>query len=122
MIKIKRVYEPATRGDGRRFLVERLWPRGIRKEALNAEAWMKDVAPSGELRTWFGHRPDRWGAFRKRYWEELEEHPGTWEPLARAAGRGTVTLLYSARDTDHNGAVALRDFLTARPRAPRARS
>lgn len=114
MIKIKRVYDPPTRGDGRRFLVERLWPRGMRKEALNAEAWMKDVAPSGGLRKWFGHRPERWEAFRKRYWVELEERPDAWEPLARAGRRGTVTLLYSARDTVHNGAVALRDYLTRR--------
>lgn len=121
MIKIKRVYEPAARGDGRRFLVERLWPRGIRKEALHAEAWLKDVAPSGELRKWFGHRPERWVEFRKRYWDELDEQPATWEPLARAARRGTVTLLYSAHDTDHNGALALRGYLTGR-RATRARS
>jgi len=114
MIKIKRVYEPAARDDGRRFLVERLWPRGIRKEALNAEAWMKEVAPSGALRKWFGHRPERWEEFRKRYWIELDEHPAAWDPLARAAHRGPVTLLYSACDTDHNGAVALRDYLTRR--------
>jgi uncharacterized protein YeaO (DUF488 family) len=114
MIKIKRVYEPPARSDGRRFLVERLWPRGIRKEALNAEAWMKDVAPSGKLRKWFGHRPERWDEFRKRYWNELDDHPDAWQPLARAAGRGAVTLLYSARDTDRNSAVALRDYLARR--------
>jgi uncharacterized protein YeaO (DUF488 family) len=113
MIKIKRVYEPAARDDGRRFLVERLWPRGIRKEALNAEAWMKDVAPSGKLRKWFGHRPERWDEFRKRYWNELDRQPTAWESLAHAAHRGTVTLVYSARDTERNGAVALRDYLIA---------
>jgi uncharacterized protein YeaO (DUF488 family) len=114
MIKIKRVYEPAASSDGRRFLVERLWPRGIRKEALGAEAWMKDVAPSGKLRTWFGHRPERWEEFRKRYGAELDAHPDAWEPLADAARRGTVTLLYSAHDTEHNGALALRDYLAGR--------
>jgi uncharacterized protein YeaO (DUF488 family) len=121
VIRIKRVYEPKARADGRRVLVERLWPRGVPKEALAGVAWMKDVAPSTALRTWFAHRVEHWPGFRRRYEEELKERPGAWAPLATAATRGTVTLLYSARDRDHNGAVVLRDFLMRRARPRRAK-
>lgn len=114
MIRIKRTYEPSTRGDGRRILVERLWPRGMKKEALAADAWMKEVAPSTELRKWFDHRAERWEEFRRRYREELNANPGGWEPILDAGGRGTVTLLYSAHDVLHNGAVVLRDYLVER--------
>jgi uncharacterized protein YeaO (DUF488 family) len=114
MIHVKRTYDPPARGDGRRFLVERLWPRGMKKEALAMDAWMKDVAPSAALRTWFGHRPERWEQFRRRYWKELDAHPSAWKPLEEAAKRGPVTFLYSARDTEHNGAVALREYLIPR--------
>lgn len=114
MIQAKRVYEDAARGDGRRFLVERLWPRGMKKEALAAEAWLKDVAPSPALRQWYGHRVERWQEFRRRYRAELTEHPETWATLMSAARRGNVTLLYSAHDVDHNSALVLRDFLSAR--------
>lgn len=114
MIDIKRVYEARARGDGRRFLVERLWPRGVSKEALAAEAWMKDVAPSTKLRQWFAHRVERWEEFRRRYEEELDANPDAWQPLLDAARHGTVTLLYSAHDTDHNAALVLRDYLRAR--------
>ena len=126
MIRIKRAYEPPARGDGRRVLVERLWPRGMRKEALAADAWMKDVAPSTELRKWFDHRVERWEEFQRRYRKELNENSGAWEPILDAEGHGTVTLLYSAHDTLHNGAVVLRDYLTARqvgrPRRRKARA
>jgi uncharacterized protein YeaO (DUF488 family) len=125
MIRIKRTYEPRARGDGRRVLVERLWPRGLKKEALAADSWMKDVAPSTELRKWFDHRVERWAEFRRRYRKELNANPGAWEPILDAAGRGTVTLLYSAHDTRHNGAVVLRDYLTeevGRPRRRKARA
>ncbi len=126
MIRIKRTYEPRARGDGRRVLVERLWPRGMKKEALAADAWMKDVAPSTELRKWFDHRVERWEEFRRRYRKELNTNPGAWEPILDAAGRGTVTLLYSAHDTLHNGAVVLRDYLlerkVGRPRRRKARA
>lgn len=126
MIRIKRTYEPRVRGDGRRVLVERLWPRGMKKEALAADAWLKDVAPSTELRKWFDHRVERWEEFRRRYRKELNANPGAWKPLLHAGGRGTVTLLYSAHDTLHNGAVVLRDYLTARevgrPRRRKARA
>ena len=114
MIRIKRTYDSPARGDGRRILVDRLWPRGIKKEALAADSWMKDVAPSTALRNWFGHRAERWEEFRRRYRDELDANPSAWEPILEAGQRGTVTLLYSARDTLHNGALALRDYLTER--------
>lgn len=111
MIRIKRAYEPPARGDGRRVLVERLWPRGVAKAALALDDWCKDVAPSTELRQWFGHRPARWAGFQQRYGRELDAHPEAWAPLVQAAQRGTVTLVYGARDTEHNAAVALRNYL-----------
>ena len=111
MIRIKRTYEPAARGDGRRILVERLWPRGMKKESLEADAWMKEVAPSTELRKWFDHRVERWKKFRQRYRDELDANPGAWEPILDGARRGTVTLLYSAHDTVHNGAAVLCEYL-----------
>jgi uncharacterized protein YeaO (DUF488 family) len=120
MIRIKRTYEAPKRGDGRRILVERLWPRGMKKEALALDAWRKEVAPSTELRKWFGHRIERWEEFRRRYRHELDANPGGWEPILDPSRRGTVTLLYSAHDTLHNGAVVLRDYLaTKRAGLPR---
>lgn len=110
MIQIKRVYEPPARGDGTRFLVERLWPRGLKKTELDAKAWLKEVAPSTELRQWFGHAPDKWSAFKRKYYAELERGEA-WKPIAQAARRGNVTLLYSARDTEHNNAIALKAYL-----------
>jgi uncharacterized protein YeaO (DUF488 family) len=114
MIRIKRTYDPPARGDGRRVLVERLWPRGMKKEALALDEWRKEVAPSTELRKWFGHRVDRWPEFQRRYEEELDANPGAWEPLANLSRRGTVTLLYSAHDPLHNSAQVLRDHLSRR--------
>jgi uncharacterized protein YeaO (DUF488 family) len=111
MIKLKRVYEPASPDDGVRILVERLWPRGIKKDALKVDAWLKDVAPSDGLRRWFGHEPKKWNGFLDRYFAELDANPQTWESVAKAAGRGRVTLIYSSRDTEHNNAVALKDYL-----------
>ena len=111
MIRIKRTYEPPERRDGRRILVERLWPRGIKKEALVLDSWMKEVAPSTELRKWFNHRVERWDEFQRRYRDELDANPDVWGPILKAGKRGTVTLLYSAHDTEHNGALVLRDFL-----------
>lgn len=113
-IRIKRAYDPRARGDGRRILVERLWPRGMTKEALHLHAWTKDVAPSTELRKWFAHRVERWPEFRRRYLEELDAKPDAWKPILDAAKRGAVTLLYSAHDTEHNSAVVLRDYLQRR--------
>lgn len=110
-IHLKRAYEAPEAGDGQRLLVDGLWPRGLRKETLEAEAWLKALAPSTALRQWFGHDPARWDGFRARYFAELEANP---EALARLRGylvRGPVTLLYAARDEEHNNAVALRDYL-----------
>ena len=112
-IQIKRVYEPVSRRDGRRILVERLWPRGIKKEALALDDWMKEVAPSGALRKWFGHRPERWEEFQRRYRRELDDHPDAWGTILDASRRSTVTLLFSARDTSRNSAVVLREYLAA---------
>jgi uncharacterized protein YeaO (DUF488 family) len=114
MIKLKRAYEPASREDGRRFLVERLWPRGVKKTSLRLDGWLKDVAPSTELRQWFSHDPKKWSQFRQRYEAELERHPEAWKHILQAARRGTVTLVYSSHDSEHNNAVALRDYLTAK--------
>ncbi|HEY6475167.1 MAG TPA: DUF488 family protein [Polyangia bacterium] len=110
MIRIKRTYDPPDPADGLRFLVERLWPRGLKKDKLAAE-WVKEVAPSTALRLWFGHRVDRWEEFQRRYRAELDERPDVWRPLRQAGRRGTVTLLYSAHDVDHNSALVLRDYL-----------
>jgi uncharacterized protein YeaO (DUF488 family) len=121
MIRVKRTYDPPARGDGRRILVERLWPRGMQKEELAAHAWLKDVAPSTKLRKWFGHRVERWEEFRRRYRQELGANRAAWEPIVEASKNGTVTLLFSARDTLHNGALVLRDHLMkSRSRASRA--
>lgn len=111
MLKTKRVYEDAKASDGVRFLVERLWPRGIKKEELKMKAWLKDVSPSPELRKWFAHDPDKWQEFQKRYRAELKANPEAWKPILEAAKRGDVTLLYSARDTEHNSALVLKSFL-----------
>lgn len=116
MLVVKRVYEPAQRSDGARFLVERLWPRGVKKEALQLDGWLKDVAPSDALRRWFGHDPQKWKEFRRRYFTELERTPEAWQLLLEVARHGTVTLLYSARDLKHNNALALKDYLQAKLR------
>ena len=111
MLKVKRIYESTEVSDGVRFLVERLWPRGMKKEKLNMEAWLKDVAPSDSLRRWFEHDPLKWSEFQKRYRAELDDNPNTWEPILEAIERGNVTLLYSAHDTEHNNALVLKSFL-----------
>jgi uncharacterized protein YeaO (DUF488 family) len=113
MIALKRAYEKAAPEDGVRFLVERLWPRGIKKIDLRMDDWVKDVAPSDALRRWFAHDPKKWPAFRQRYFAELDSHPEVWEPIRSAARHGRVTLVYSAHDTEHNNAVALKEYLQA---------
>jgi uncharacterized protein YeaO (DUF488 family) len=113
MIKIKRVYDTGDDDDGTRFLVDRLWPRGIAKNALKADSWPKDVAPSTELRKWFGHDPAKWNEFRVRYFSELKANPDAWRPILDAGRQGPVTLLYGAKDQTHNNAVALCEFLKA---------
>lgn len=111
MIKLKRVYEPADSDDGRRFLVERLWPRGMKKESLLMEEWLKDVAPTTTLRQWFSHDLEKWELFRRRYEAELAAGTAAVETLLEAARTGTVTLLYSAHDQKHNSALVLKDYL-----------
>ena len=111
MIRVKRVYEPSAPNDGACFLVDRLWPRGMKREALQLDGWLKEVAPSDALRRWFGHDPKKWEEFRRRYLVELDGRPEAWRPILEAARRGNVTLLYGARDTEHNNAVALSDYL-----------
>ncbi len=114
MTQTKRVYEPPARSDGVRFLVERLWSRGLKKEDLDARAWLKDVAPSTELRKWFSHDPAKWNEFKKRYKAELDKEPNAWQPILDAAREGTVTLLYSSHDMEHNNAVALQEYLESK--------
>ena len=114
MIKTKRVYEPVSRADGTRLLVERMWPRGLSKRELHADAWLKEVGPSTELRKWFSHDPKKWRQFRTRYFRELDARPESWQPILSAARDGTVTLVYSSHDTRHNNAVALQEYLDAK--------
>ena len=110
-IKLKRAYEPAAEADGMRILVDRLWPRGVGKADAAVHRWMKDIAPSTELRQWFGHDPARWQEFCRRYREELQQHAAGLEEIRVLAHHGTVTLLYGAHDEEHNDAVVLRDVL-----------
>lgn len=109
----KRVYEPVAATDGQRVLVDRLWPRGLSKEAAALDAWLRELAPSSELRQWFQHDPSKWPEFRRRYFSELDAHPEALEPLLGLERPGTVTLLYSAKDEAHNNAVALTEYLQA---------
>ncbi len=111
MIFIKRAYDPPGEDDGQRILVDRLWPRGVKKESLKMDSWNKEVAPSDALRTWFGHDVDRWCEFNERYFAELDDMPAAWNPLLDAACRGNLTLLFAAKDTQHNNAVTLRAYL-----------
>lgn len=111
MIKLKRVYDTPDSEDGYRVLVERLWPRGISKERAKLNLWLKDIAPSPELRTWFGHDPAKWEEFRRRYWEELSANPAAVARVRELIPKGDVTFVYAARDTEHNAAVALKEFI-----------
>lgn len=113
-LKIKRVYDPPATGDGTRILVDRLWPRGLKKTEARIDEWLRDVAPSDALRRWFSHDPKRWEEFQRRCFAELDAKPDTWRPILERARDGTVTLLYAARDTECNNAVALRAYLEGR--------
>ncbi|QEM68334.1 DUF488 domain-containing protein [Geobacter sp. FeAm09] len=111
MLRLKRVYEPAETEDGRRILVDRLWPRGISRESARIDAWLKEIAPSDQLRRWFGHAPERWEEFRSRYREELREHAPLVEQLRNEAGDTTITLLFAAHDSERNNAVVLKQVI-----------
>jgi uncharacterized protein YeaO (DUF488 family) len=110
-IAVKRIYEPAGENDGYRVLVDRLWPRGVKKEDAALDEWAKEIAPSPTLRRWFNHEETRWEAFRHRYASELDDKATFWQPLATRAAHHRVTLLFGARDEDHNGAIALKTYL-----------
>jgi uncharacterized protein YeaO (DUF488 family) len=114
VIRLKRAYDSASKDDGTRFLVERLWPRGVSKAALHLDAWLKDVAPSTELRRWFSHDPSKWKEFQRRYFAELKANSMSVEPILEANRSGPVTLVYSSHDQEHNNAVALKAFLAGK--------
>lgn len=110
-LKLKRVYEPSDKNDGTRILVDRLWPRGMTKAKAGVDIWLKELAPSAELRKWFGHDPGKWTEFKKRYRAELEENDEQLAQLREEIKKGAVTLLYGAKDEEHNDAIALAEFL-----------
>lgn len=118
-VRLKRAYEPAASSDGYRVLIDRLWPRGVSRERADLDEWERELPPSTELREWFGHEPRRFEEFRRRYVEELREHRARLTDLRRRARDGTLTLVYSARDTEHNDAVVLAEVL--RRGLPRSR-
>jgi uncharacterized protein YeaO (DUF488 family) len=111
-VRLKRAYDEPAAADGTRVLVDRLWPRGVKKDTARIDLWAKELAPSTELRKWFGHDPARWTGFRRRYTAELRERESELADLRGLARRGPVTLVYAARDQEHNEAVILRDLLT----------
>ncbi|HTI49543.1 MAG TPA: DUF488 domain-containing protein [Planctomycetaceae bacterium] len=113
-IRLKRAYEPASATDGRRILVDRLWPRGVSKASARIDLWLKAVAPSTALRKWFGHVPSKWSAFRTRYFRELQQNPEAIAQLRDCVRAGTVTLVYGAKDQEHNEAVALKQYMESR--------
>jgi uncharacterized protein YeaO (DUF488 family) len=113
-VVIKRAYEPPGKSDGRRILVDRLWPRGVSKADAHLDQWIKEIAPSAELRTWFDHDPRRWDEFRQRYRDELAQHSDILTDLRRSAREGRITLVYSAKDEIHNDAVVLRNVILGR--------
>ena len=121
-ISIKRAYDPPSPEDGVRILVDRLWPRGVSKENLRLDMWLKDVAPSDALRQWFGHDPKRWTEFERRYSEQLKQNTAAWEPIAEAARKHHVTLIFGAKDTEHNNAVVLSHFLRTHHHGSKAKA
>lgn len=114
MLRLKRVYDPPSAEDGYRILIDRLWPRGLKREAADIDLWLKDIAPSHELRRWFGHDPERWEEFQSRYRKELAAQEPLWRELLARSRKGRVTLVYAAKDTRHNDAVALKFFLAGK--------
>jgi uncharacterized protein YeaO (DUF488 family) len=121
-VRLKRAYEPPEKTDGTRILVDRLWPRGVSKAEARLDEWIKDIAPSAELRTWFDHDPDRWDEFRRRYRAELSRNSERLKDLRRRAREGPITLVYSARDEIHNDAVVLRNVILGRANPKREHS
>jgi uncharacterized protein YeaO (DUF488 family) len=117
MIQIKRAYDSPAKKDGARFLVDHLWPRGLKKEEVKAKLWIKEVSPSNELRRWFGHEPEKWEEFQRRYFAELDQDPEVWLPLIEAARQGDITLVFGARDVEHNNAAALKAYLETQLKA-----
>src|SRR5512139_3319456 len=111
MIQVKRAYERPRAEDGKRFLVDRLWPRGVKKNDLRLAGWLRELAPSNALRKWFNHEPEKWTDFQKRYKAELSKHPQAWKTLREAAAEGNVTLVYAAKDPAHNNAVVLKQVI-----------
>ena len=116
-IRVKRIYESPEPADGYRLLVDRLWPRGVSKKSASLDAWMREVAPSSELRRWFGHDASRWREFKRRYGVELDIHQDLVAEILSLARERPVTLIYSARDSNHNQAVALEEYLSAKVKA-----
>lgn len=114
MILTKRAYDPPCVGDGLRILVDRLWPRGMKKEGLLLDDWIKDISPSDELRRWFAHEPAKWSQFVERYFKELDENKESWQTLLNKAKHHRLTLIYAAKDTEHNNAVALKQYLESK--------
>ena len=117
MLKIKRVYDPPSRDDGKRILIDRLWPRGLSKEEAHIDEWVKDVAPSTGLRKWFSHDPGKWGEFRKRFFVELGKAQQSVDSIIAAERKGTVTLLFGSKEERYNNAVALKEYLDSRMKA-----
>jgi uncharacterized protein YeaO (DUF488 family) len=118
-IRLKRAYAPAEPGDGFRILVDRLWPRGLAKKSSQIDLWLKDIAPSSELRKWFDHDPKRWRSFRSKYFREIDSNPGVLATLLEQVRKGPVTLLYAAREERYNDAVALNEYLSSRRKRSR---
>jgi uncharacterized protein YeaO (DUF488 family) len=114
MIRVERVYERVKHKGGKRLLVDRLWPRGVKKSELRYDDWLKDVAPSDSLRVWFKHDPNKWNEFKVRYFNELDQNPGAWKPILDAAKKNDVTLLFSAKDETYNNATALKVYLESK--------
>ena len=114
MIKLKRAYDPPSDDDGRRVLVERLWPRGVSKAEVRIDYWLKDVAPSTELRKWYAHDVEKWPEFKRRYIEELEQYKSEVDEIEKMARGSVVTFVYAAHDTEHNSAVVLKEFVSRR--------
>jgi uncharacterized protein YeaO (DUF488 family) len=114
MLKIKRVYDPPSRDDGKRILVDRLWPRGLKKENARIDEWIKEIGPSTELRKWFSHDPEKWEEFKRRFFKELQKNGETVDRVIATAKKSTVTLLFGSREERYNNALALKEFIESR--------